>query len=79
MDLGLRNKVALVCGSSKGLGRAVAEGPAQEGARVAICARSAEPLKAAAEEISGQTGMEVLPIVADVTKEEDARRPLATD
>jgi 3-oxoacyl-[acyl-carrier protein] reductase len=74
MDLGLRNKVALVCGSSKGLGRAVAEGLAQEGARVAICARSAEPLKAAAEEISGQTGTEVLPIVADVTKEEDARR-----
>ena len=52
MNLGLRNKVALVCASSKGLGRAVAEGMAQEGARVAICARSEDPLKSAAQEIS---------------------------
>ena len=42
MDLGLADKVALVCGSSRGLGRAVAEELVDEGAAVAICARDAE-------------------------------------
>ncbi|HYK87831.1 MAG TPA: SDR family oxidoreductase [Acidobacteriota bacterium] len=74
MDLGLSDKISLVCASSKGLGRAVAEALAQEGARVAICARSAEPLRVAGEEIRKNSGAQVLPIVADLTRETDIDR-----
>ncbi|MBZ5617080.1 MAG: SDR family oxidoreductase [Acidobacteriia bacterium] len=74
MDLGLRDRIALVCASSKGLGRAAAEGLAKEGAKVAICARSAELLVVAAEEIHKRTGADVLPSVADLGSERDVER-----
>ncbi|MBI4462979.1 MAG: SDR family NAD(P)-dependent oxidoreductase, partial [Acidobacteria bacterium] len=66
MDLGLKNKVAVVAAASRGLGRAVAEALAAEGARVAICGRNAERLEATAEAIRRQTGAAVLSQVADV-------------
>src|SRR6266545_5804859 len=74
MDLGLKDRVALVCASSTGLGRAVAEGLALERARVAMCARTHAVLDAAAAEIQSLTGSETFPIAADVTREEDVVR-----
>lgn len=68
MDLGLKDKVAVVAGASQGMGRAIAEALAAEGARVALCARTPEPLEAAAEAIRRATGAEVLAVPADVTQ-----------
>ena len=67
MDLGLRGRVALVCGASSGLGKAVAMGLGKEGARLAICSRTEEKLAKAAEEIRRETGAEVLAVRADVS------------
>ena len=74
MDLGLQDKVALVNGGSKGIGKASALVLAQEGANVAICARGQQLLEEVASEIESQTGRTVLPVVADMAREEDARR-----
>ena len=74
MDLGLKGKVAVVTAASRGLGRAIAEALAAEGARVALCARTLAPLEATAEEIRRQTGAEVLAVAADVTRAADVER-----
>jgi len=68
MDLGLKDKVAVVAAASRGLGRAVAEALAGEGARVAICARNPARLEATAAEIRQRTGADVLAQPADVTR-----------
>lgn len=68
MDLGLKGRVAIVSGASRGMGKAVAFGLAEEGARVAICARTERDLERTAEEIREKTGAEVLPIVCDITR-----------
>ncbi len=62
MNLGLDDKVALVCGSSRGLGRAIADELAAEGAALALCSRDPERLAAAA----GEIGPEVLAVPADL-------------
>ena len=56
MDLGLKDKVAIIGGASKGLGRACAQVLAEEGARVVICSRTAADLEQAADEIRESTG-----------------------
>lgn len=66
MDLGLSDKRAIVTGGSKGLGRAIAEELAREGAHVAICARNTEEVKRAEKELT-ELGTTVFAKVADVT------------
>jgi 3-oxoacyl-[acyl-carrier protein] reductase len=67
MDLGLTGRVAIVAAASKGLGRAVAEELAREGAHIAICARTASTLAEAAAQIRQATGKEVFYEALDVT------------
>jgi 3-oxoacyl-[acyl-carrier protein] reductase len=74
MDMAIRGRVALVCGASSGLGKAVALGLGREGARLALCARTEQKLRKAAEEIHQQTGAEVFPVVADVSIAGDVTR-----
>jgi NAD(P)-dependent dehydrogenase (short-subunit alcohol dehydrogenase family) len=78
MDLGLQGRVALITGGSKGIGQAAALGLAREGADVAICARGQELLERVAAETAQQTGRRVLPVVADMNREEDAQRFIQT-
>ena len=70
MDLGLRGKVALVAAASRGLGRAIAEAFAAEGATLVICARGREALEETRASIVERTGAEVEAIVADVATSE---------
>jgi 3-oxoacyl-[acyl-carrier protein] reductase len=67
METGLRNRVAIVAASSQGIGRATAEALAAEGCRVAMCARNAAPLEAAAGSIRQQYSVDVLSRALDVT------------
>lgn len=80
MDLGLRNKVAVVCAASQGLGKASAAGFAREGAHVVICSRDSRKLAAAAKEIRAVAAgdVRVLPVTADLTKPAHIRRLFRT-
>jgi len=73
MELGLKGKIALVTGGSKGLGQAIAEELAREGANISICARGKQDLEAVAEALRGY-GARVAAISADVTRADDAER-----
>ena len=66
MDLGLKGKVALVSGASKGLGFAVAKALAAEGAQVSISSRDEAAIRAAAERIQQETGAKVVSMAVDV-------------
>jgi 3-oxoacyl-[acyl-carrier protein] reductase len=70
MDLGIKGRKAIVCGASRGLGYACARALAEDGVSVVLAARSAEPLQAAAEKISSETGVDVYPVASDVTTED---------
>jgi 3-oxoacyl-[acyl-carrier protein] reductase len=71
MNLGLKGKVALVAAASRGLGRAVAEELAAEGAVLVLCSRKAETINQTANEIAQATGADVLALPADVSKADD--------
>jgi 3-oxoacyl-[acyl-carrier protein] reductase len=73
VELGLRDRPALVAAASRGLGFACASALAQEGARVAICARTGEAATRAAGQIREETGAVVVPIQADVGTAEGAK------
>ena len=73
MDLGIKGKVALVAGASKGLGRAVALGLAREGASLALCARGEEHLTEAATAIAEETEAAVWTRPTDVSSPEETR------
>lgn len=66
MDLGIRNKVALVGGGSEGIGRAVAESLAAEGVRVALCGRREDAARTAAQEIASAFGVEACHVACDL-------------
>src|SRR3989454_1804644 len=74
MDLGLKDKVALVAAASRGLGRAVAEELAAEGALLLLCSRSEEAINETAKEIAQTTAAKVLAVAADVSKADDVAK-----
>ena len=71
---GLSGRVALVTGGSKGIGNAIAQGFAQAGADLFLCARNEEHLKAAAEKIRDDSGVRVEYVVADMALRESVDR-----
>jgi 3-oxoacyl-[acyl-carrier protein] reductase len=73
MDLGLSGQVAVITGGSEGLGRAIAERLAAEGASVVICARGADRLRAVADGIRGRGG-KVVDVQADVSRPDACER-----
>jgi 3-oxoacyl-[acyl-carrier protein] reductase len=66
VDLGLKNKVAVITGASIGIGRAVAEGLAAEGANIVMVARNGDRLKTTADRIAGKYGVRTLASAGDV-------------
>jgi 3-oxoacyl-[acyl-carrier protein] reductase len=74
MDLGLRGKVALVAAASRGLGRAIADELAAEGATLVVCARGADALEATRRDIAARARIDVRAVVADLSKLDDVER-----
>jgi 3-oxoacyl-[acyl-carrier protein] reductase len=77
MDLELKDKVAIVGGASKGLGRACAQVLAEEGVRVAVCSRSRDDLEKAAQEIRGATGRDVFAFPGDLDRHDTIKELIA--
>ncbi len=76
MKFDLQGKTALICASSKGLGRACAQALAREGSDLVLVARSAEPLAKTAAEIRAETGVTVIEIAADITTPQGQQQAL---
>jgi 3-oxoacyl-[acyl-carrier protein] reductase len=77
MDLGIKGKRALVCASSKGLGRGCAEALAAAGVDLVLNARGAEALEATAAAIRAAHGVTVMAVAADITSDDGRARVLA--
>jgi 3-oxoacyl-[acyl-carrier protein] reductase len=74
MDLGLKDKVAVITGGSVGIGLAIARGLAAEGVHLALCARDRERLAAEAGAIEQEFSVRAQAIAADVAKASDCAR-----
>jgi 3-oxoacyl-[acyl-carrier protein] reductase len=70
-DLGLKDKVAVITGGSVGIGLAVAEGLAEEGVHLVLCARNEDRVKEKAAEIANKFGVKAIGVGADVAKASD--------
>lgn len=77
MDLGLKDKVALITGGSVGIGEAVAKGLAAEGVHLLLCARNEERVYTTANQIQEQFGVTAIGVKTDVTKAADIERAVA--
>lgn len=77
MDLALKGRIAVVGGSSQGIGYGIARVLAAEGASIVLVARREEPLGAAAERIREETGSPTFAVAADIRKAEDCDRIIA--
>src|SRR5579863_9829893 len=77
MELGLKGRVAAITGGSRGIGKAIARGLAAEGVNLVLLARGKEQLEKAAEEVSQESGVQVLPVAADVTSAESLKAAAA--
>jgi 3-oxoacyl-[acyl-carrier protein] reductase len=71
MDLGIRGRTALVTGASKGIGRAVAESLAREGADVVLVSRGGEALETAAQELRARHGVKAVGLACDLARAEE--------
>src|SRR5574341_1669661 len=74
MDLGLKGKVALITGGSKGIGNASDWELAREGTHMALVARGRQRVEQVAAEIAKAAGVKTLPLVGDMATGEDAKR-----
>lgn len=77
MDMGLKDKIAVITGGSVGIGLAIAEGLAQEGVHIVLCARQSERLSEQAKNIADKFGVRSIGVQADVAKPEDIDRLVA--
>lgn len=74
MDLGLKDKIAVVTGGSEGIGKAIAMGLAREMSKVAITGRRQKQLHETADEIADRTGAQVYAFAADMTEKEEVKQ-----
>lgn len=74
MDLGLKDKVALIAASSKGLGYGVARALAAEGAKVSLCSRTEEDINAAAKTLADEYGVDTLATACNVRNSDDIQK-----
>jgi 3-oxoacyl-[acyl-carrier protein] reductase len=77
MDLGIAGRRAIVCASSRGLGKACARALAEAGCEVVVNGRDQAKLEATAKEIASATGMKITPVIADLSTPEGQKALLA--